>query len=297
MNLSVTIPGWIDELALETASKVMTLDDAQMRTDAQALASTQVIICDALLSARARLTRDAAQQAGAVDREGMVDRVLEAQGLDPMSVRTWSQNGNSVELAKAERIVDALAPAIAAGAQADGWRCFHCGETFTDKHAARDHFGDDCEANAACIQVLTETEKAIVEDRRLWRDRAFRAEDENEKLGHQLSSVEWEIRTKFKGCNSLTDVFHAYDSMEGRALAAEEHLQALASQGAAGADVPISAGDAIKFALTIDDTFDAVEFLATWNEGNWVVLQEQWPEAFIESAAAPAPPTSDGGAA
>lgn len=30
------------------------------------------------------------------------------------------------------------------------WTCFHCGETFTDERLARDHFGPDLDAEAAC---------------------------------------------------------------------------------------------------------------------------------------------------
>lgn len=31
------------------------------------------------------------------------------------------------------------------------WRCFHCGETFTDEHCARLHFGRDDRSEAACV--------------------------------------------------------------------------------------------------------------------------------------------------
>lgn len=31
-----------------------------------------------------------------------------------------------------------------------GWTCFHCGETFTDRHLARDHFGHYPSAYPAC---------------------------------------------------------------------------------------------------------------------------------------------------
>jgi hypothetical protein len=32
----------------------------------------------------------------------------------------------------------------------DAWRCFHCGEVFTDREAARDHFGADQLAEPVC---------------------------------------------------------------------------------------------------------------------------------------------------
>ncbi|EQB03876.1 hypothetical protein [Sphingobium sp. HDIP04] len=37
------------------------------------------------------------------------------------------------------------------GREAVAWRCFHCGETFTDAHLARLHFGRDETSEAACI--------------------------------------------------------------------------------------------------------------------------------------------------
>jgi hypothetical protein len=32
----------------------------------------------------------------------------------------------------------------------DVWKCFHCGETFTDTESARLHFGDNCLSDPAC---------------------------------------------------------------------------------------------------------------------------------------------------
>jgi hypothetical protein len=107
------------------------------------------------------------------------------------------------------------------------WRCFHCGEVFTDKHAAADHFGLDLGTLPACIEVLTETQKAIVEGRREWKRRAQGAEDENEKLGQQIGCDAWDLASRFKGARTIADAFNLYDSMEGRALAAEERVAEL----------------------------------------------------------------------
>lgn len=42
-----------------------------------------------------------------------------------------------------------------------GWTCFHCGDTFTTVGAARDHFGGDPLALAAC-QIKAGEERGLV---------------------------------------------------------------------------------------------------------------------------------------
>ena len=74
------------------------------------------------------------------------------------------------------------------------WRCFHCDEDFTDRQAAQDHFGLDCLELPTCIAAAIEGEKAILEDRREWRNRALKAEAENERLGYELHLERFDIR-------------------------------------------------------------------------------------------------------
>lgn len=74
------------------------------------------------------------------------------------------------------------------------WTCFQCEETFVTRQEAADHFSLDCCELPACVQILTEGERAIVEDRRMWRNRALEAESENEALGHQVNSFEYGLR-------------------------------------------------------------------------------------------------------
>ena len=52
-------------------------------------------------------------------------------------------------------------------------------------------------------------------------------EHECDALSSQISA--WE--TRFPGCRTSQDVFNKYDSMEGRALAAEERLASQAIKG------------------------------------------------------------------
>ena len=106
------------------------------------------------------------------------------------------------------------------------WRCLHCDEIFTDRQGAQDHFGlTECE-HPTCIVAATETQKAIIEDRREWRERALKAEADQEQTAYELHLMQYDLRYSrhFRGAKSLTDVENAFESMEGRALAAEDAL-------------------------------------------------------------------------
>lgn len=111
----------------------------------------------------------------------------------------------------------------------DGWTCFHCGERFRTPGAAQDHFGKTQESTAAC-QIKTGDERGLVmalrkaeDDTHTWRDRALSAEIEVETLEARVASLTSELKSykPFRNCETLRDVFNVYDSMEGRALAAE----------------------------------------------------------------------------
>lgn len=109
-------------------------------------------------------------------------------------------------------------------APAHGWTCFHCGETFTQMQRARDHFGRTPDAMPGCVIKAGEELGLLMELRRTEdaRDEMGRqrdaANDEAESLASQLSA--W--KTLFPGCVTARDLFNKFDSMEGRALAAEE---------------------------------------------------------------------------
>lgn len=85
-----------------------------------------------------------------------------------------------------ERAIDALSANLA-GPAGITWRCFHCGEIYSDPVEAADHFGE-LEDMPACYSIVTEGEKAIVEDRRSWRNRALRAEAEVSNLRAPIES-------------------------------------------------------------------------------------------------------------
>lgn len=116
---------------------------------------------------------------------------------------------------------------------ANGWTCFHCGETFTTVGSATDHFGAEIGATPGCLlRVQLGDERGwLMQFRRLEADlielRHQRdvANDEAESLAGQLMA--W--ATRFPGCRTVHAAFNLYDSMEGRAFAAEEQLAKLRS--------------------------------------------------------------------
>lgn len=89
---------------------------------------------------------------------------------------------------------------------AAGWTCFHCGETFTVVGSAQDHFGGTPNALAGCQIKLGEERGLQMELRKA-----------------EASRDEW-MKRALDGCNSINDVFFLYDSIEGRAIAAEGQL-------------------------------------------------------------------------
>lgn len=126
-------------------------------------------------------------------------------------------------------------PADTYHAPEHGWTCWHCGETFKTVRTARDHFGGSIDAEPGCmIRVQAGEERGL-----LMALRAVEAENarlRNDIEGEVSSTLDFHIRLEahlnsyppFRGCRSVKEVFDLYDSMEGRALAAEERLAALA---------------------------------------------------------------------
>jgi hypothetical protein len=119
---------------------------------------------------------------------------------------------------------------------AHGWTCFHCGETFHIEVQARGHFGGPdaepmCVMRAHAVSRFPRAEWPL-----MYRMRELEAEvsklrhDINEDLSSERgyhARLERDIpgtAPAFKGCRTLRDVFNLYDSMEGRALAAEERI-------------------------------------------------------------------------
>lgn len=116
-----------------------------------------------------------------------------------------------------------------------GWTCFHCGETFTTAGSAADHFGAAPDATPGClIRVQYGDERGLQMDLRKAeaRIKELEADIENETSSRNFysSALQSELRSykPFRECKSIQDVFNVYDSMEGRALAAEESFNEIA---------------------------------------------------------------------
>lgn len=120
-----------------------------------------------------------------------------------------------------------------------GWTCFHCGETFPPtldgQVRARVHFGTTPDFAPGCIEKLNAEERSLL--RRLRSAQAendrLRAEAQDEFRQRYYSYVASDIRATagaFRDCSTLRDVFNLYESMEGRALAAEERIVELRRQ-------------------------------------------------------------------
>ena len=117
------------------------------------------------------------------------------------------------------------------------WRCFYCDFITMDHAEAAAHFGDRDDAEEfkpLCrwwknmpeperAETLQDTLKQLAAEQR-----------ENERLRIKLEALEYQIDSQesviksykpFRGCRTVHDVFCLYDSMEGRALAAEEAIK------------------------------------------------------------------------
>ena len=117
------------------------------------------------------------------------------------------------------------------------WRCFHCDFVTSDPAEALAHFGerDDAEEFKPICKwwdSLSENERKItlqdtLKQLRERDDELMRAQTKIEGLEYQVDSFESCIRSykPFKNCRTIHDVFCLFDSMEGRAIAAEERLK------------------------------------------------------------------------
>jgi hypothetical protein len=106
-----------------------------------------------------------------------------------------------------------------------GWTCFHCGETFSiaecgslaaAERAAREHFGPDPRWSPECVELLKTRPRKLYRRLRLAQTRLADLEGREEELDH-LRSVALDVH----------DLRCQVDSLEGRALAAEERAARL----------------------------------------------------------------------
>lgn len=109
-----------------------------------------------------------------------------------------------------------------------GWTCFHCGDTFHGQAQARNHFGWTTDAEPGCVLKLSAEDRSLLRHVRAQeiRNAELTADLHNETTlsQHHSHATRAELQgfKPFRQCATIQDVFNVYDSMEGRALAAEE---------------------------------------------------------------------------
>jgi hypothetical protein len=130
-----------------------------------------------------------------------------------------------------DKKIDAILSAIP-------WRCFHCDFITTDPAEAESHFGerDDAEEfNPICKwwdrmgdDERIATLQSYIKDIRAEQEENYRLRRQIEGLEYQVDAPPpWKGYRVFRECTSINEIFCLYDSMEGRALAAEEQIKKL----------------------------------------------------------------------
>lgn len=119
------------------------------------------------------------------------------------------------------------------------WRCFHCDFVTNDPVEAQSHFGDVDDASEfspTCKwwssmddderkHTFQDIQKELTAEQDENGNLRRHIEDMEDRLGAQESAMQ--SYKPFKKCHSMHEVFCLYDSMEGRALAAEERERIL----------------------------------------------------------------------
>lgn len=115
------------------------------------------------------------------------------------------------------------------------WKCFHCGFETSDEKEASAHFGDMDDEYPLCVtwSELTSDERTVeyqstMGELNAERDENINLRAKNEGLEYRVDGQLAEIHSfkPFRQCSSVNEIFHLYDSMEGRALLAESELAA-----------------------------------------------------------------------
>lgn len=116
----------------------------------------------------------------------------------------------------------------------NGWCCFHCGEAFPftrgGYRAARVHFGATPDWAPDCIERRTKPDNVLLEEGRRARiaSTQFQKARDEALEGEEVAQCELSAwRQAIKGAGTVHDVRCAFDSVEGRALAAEAVLAEL----------------------------------------------------------------------
>jgi len=88
-------------------------------------------------------------------------KVLTVRGLDPDTIAALKESAEAHKARSLEAYLrDVLRRAAAEPVQS--WRCFHCGDVFTNVEHARAHFGIDEFQEPGCVAVLRHGESHLL---------------------------------------------------------------------------------------------------------------------------------------
>ena len=109
-----------------------------------------------------------------------------------------------------------------------GWKCFHCGVVCATHADATEHFGPteawkpSCQDRGTELELLART-RAAESDAHEFLGQRNDADEQSEIASAKLSEL-----GRFKGAKTIYDAWCMFESMEGRALAAEAMMAAVA---------------------------------------------------------------------
>ncbi|NDZ11538.1 hypothetical protein C7T35_01180 [Variovorax sp. WS11] len=147
----------------------------------------------------------------------------------------------------------------------NGWCCFHCGETFPftrgGYRAARVHFGVTPDWAPDCIERRTKPDSILLDEARRARiaSQQFLKERDEAIQAEEIAActlASW--KRAIKGAPTEHEARCAFDSMEGRALAAEAvlaELQRTAPDALTAARIAV-AGPGTYYPLTLPSSGD-----------------------------------------
>lgn len=111
------------------------------------------------------------------------------------------------------------------------YRCFHCGFETTDAKEAAGHFGDRDDMAPLCLDWSELDADGRASEYQNVCGSLNSEREENCNLRTKIEGLEYQVEGQrseihsfkpFRECDTIQQVFNVYDSMEGRALAAEK---------------------------------------------------------------------------
>lgn len=115
---------------------------------------------------------------------------------------------------------------------AETWICFHCGFETSDHNEAQSHFGerDDAqEFSPTCTWWSKLTAEERIQEIQDLLQQITQERDENSLLRTRIEDLEYRVEGQLSEIHGFRP-FRACDSIEGRALLAEEQLRAANKQ-------------------------------------------------------------------